>query len=108
KGGTCTNVLKSRKRSAEALTTPQKSLKRTKPAISPPLQTVIPEKAKSLTQAQRSLSWDVEPVTGGSQRSILRQPLYPPRNDVENNGSQNSVSRHFPNPMCDEVGNRLN
>ncbi|KAI3983248.1 hypothetical protein MKX01_013315, partial [Papaver californicum] len=108
KGGTSKNVLKSRKRSAASLTTPQRSLKRTKPPISPPLQTPIPEKAKSSTQAQRSLSWDVEPVMGGSQRSILRQPLYPPSNDVENNGSQNSVSRHFPTPMCYEVGNRLN
>ncbi|KAI3967695.1 hypothetical protein MKX01_039605, partial [Papaver californicum] len=106
KGGTSVNVLKSRKRSAAGLTIPQRPLKRTKPVIDTPLEAASHQKAKSSTQAQRSLSRDVEPVNGGSQRSISRQPSVPPRIDVENHYSQSSASRHLPPLVCGEVENR--
>ncbi|KAI3913088.1 hypothetical protein MKX01_035663, partial [Papaver californicum] len=106
KGGTFVNVLKSRKRSAVGLTTPQRPLKRTKPVIDTPLEAASHKKEKSSPQAPQLLSWDVKPVNGGSQRSILRQPSIPPRSDVEIHCSQSSASRHLPLPVCDEVENR--
>ncbi|KAI3979893.1 hypothetical protein MKX01_042547, partial [Papaver californicum] len=104
-GGTAVNVLKSRKRYDEGLTTPQMPLKRTQPVRGTLLQEASHPKEKISIQAQRSLSLDVEPVNCGTQRSILRQPSVPPRNDVENYCIQSSSSRQLPLPLCDKVEN---
>ncbi|KAI3952572.1 hypothetical protein MKW92_025232, partial [Papaver armeniacum] len=85
-GGLSLIVSKSRKRSAAALTTPQRPLKRRQSVIDTALQAASRQRPQSLIQAKRSLLLD-------DAEHVKRQSSVPPHNDVED--SECSASRQL-------------